>query len=368
MNRVLVQASKELRQFVRDRLSVALAFLLPALSLLLYGFGTRLEIKNIPLVVQNFDNSHLARSYIDRLFENEQFVPVAWPGGDVIKYSLNNGLAEVALIIPPEFTRLVREHRISSIEALIDGTDVNNARVIKNSLIATTRFFETFNNLPVARQLVVPDLRLWFNPGRKESLYVVPGALGIVLLIYPALLSAVAMAREREQGTILQAYASGLTAGELIMGKVVAYTIVGVAETVIVVVMGMLIFDLRFAGDPLLFVIGTLLYLVDASLFGIMIAVGAKSQSAAVQMVSFGGFTPALLLSGYLYPVRNVRFPFNLVASLVPARYFIELSRDTFVRGSGWSGQWFVPVFLALAGCFFYAMAVKRLGRMQISA
>ncbi len=368
MNRVAVQCIKELRQFVRDRLSVALAFGLPALSMLLYGFATRLEIKNIPLVVQNLDNSALSRSFIERLYTNEQFVPVRCPGGDLVKTVLNRGIAEAVVIIPPEFARKLRAGLPSPVEALIDGTDVNNARVIKNSIIATTNSFLDIEGLSPFRPLIHPQVRLWFNPGRKESLFVVPGAFGIVLLIYPALLCALAMARETEQGTILQIYASSLTASEFILGKVAAYVIVGIAETLLVLLIGFVVFHLSVAGDALLFTLGTLLYLIDACLYGLMIAVGAKTQNAAVQAVAFGGFTPALLLSGYLYPVRNIRYPFNLVADFVPARYYIELSRDTFVRGAGWAGQWFVPVFLTLVGLLLFRIARKRLGRMQISA
>lgn len=368
MSRIVTQCLKELRQFTRDRLSVALAFALPALSMLLYGFATRLEIKNIPLVVQDFDQSPASRSFIERIYSNQQFIPTKWKGGDVVKNALDSGDAEAALVIPPEFNRLLKANRVSPVEALIDGTDVNNARVIKNGLIATTDRFLQDSNLSRFRPLIRPNLRLWFNPGRSESLYVVPGAFGIVLLIYPALLSAVAMAREREQGTILQAYASSLSAQELILGKVAAYTIVGVAETILVLIIGFVVFGLSIAGDPFLFALGTLLYLIDAALFGLMIAIGAETQSAAVQMVAFGGFTPALLLSGYLYPVRNIRFPLDLVTKVVPARYYIELSRDTFVRGSGWAGQWFVPVFLFLVALFLFTVATRRLGRMQISA
>ena len=138
MKRIQAQCSKELRQFSRDRLTVALAFALPLLSLFLYGFATRLEIKNIPIVVQNFDNSLTSRSLIERLFANDQFMPTMWAGKEVIRDALNTGSAAAAIVIPPEFDRLLHSGRVSPIEALIDGTDVNNARVIKNSLIATT--------------------------------------------------------------------------------------------------------------------------------------------------------------------------------------------------------------------------------------
>ncbi len=367
MSRIWFQCLKELAQFKRDRLTLSLAFVLPVLSMLLYGFATRLEMKNIPLVVQNFDNSLISRSYIERLFSNEQFIPTMWAGHDVLHNALDTGIAEVGVIIPPDFSRMLRSNRIASAQALIDGTDVNNARVIKNSLIATTDAFLNTSGLATIKSVFKPDIRLWFNPGRKESLYIVPGAYGIVLWIYPSLLAALALAREKEQGTILQAYTSGLTARELIAGKAMSYVVVGIAETMLVLLLGLVIFHVFVVGSLMAFMIGTLIYLFDAVLFGLFIGGGVKSQSAAVQGVAFGGFTTALLLSGYLYPVRNIQYPLSLLAYFIPARYFIELSRDTFVRGSGWPGIWHIPIVLSLFGLLLFFVATRRLGRMQIS-
>ena len=368
MSRIWAQCLKELMQFKRDRLTVALAFLLPFISLIIYGFGTRLEIKHIPLVVQNFDNGLLSLDYIDRLFSNEQFDATRWPGRDVLTQALDTGKAEAGIIIPPEFSRMVKSGRGASVEALIDGTDVNNARVIKNSVIATTNGYLSASGLIKITPLIQPNIRLWFNPGRKESLYVVPGVFGIVLWIYPALLAALAIARENESGTILQAYASSLTADELIAGKGLAYLIVGMGIAITVVLSGSLIFSLAPAGDPTPFLIGIVLYILDSALFGLMIGAGAKTQSAAVQGVAFGGFTVSLLLSGYLYPVRNIPFPLSLLAYVVPPRYFIELSRDAFVRGSGWPGVWYIPPILMLFGLLFFRIAAKRMSGMQIKA
>ncbi len=366
MKRIRAQIKKEVDQFLRDKLTVALAFVLPLLTFFIFGYAVRLEEKDIPISIQDYDNSKLSRELTERILNNDQFRAVSYHGSEIIGAAIDPGYAQAAVVIPPEFSRKFKAGLKSPIEFLIDGTDVNNARVIENSLLACVNFFENsikYGNKP---QLITPETRLWFNPGRKESLYVVPGVFGIILLIYPALLASLALVREKEQGTILQAYASSITSVELIVGKALAYMLVGIAEALIIFVMGSVLFNLRFAGDPTPFLIGTLLYLFCGVMFGMMIAAGVKTQNAAVQAVAMGGFTTSLLLSGYLYPLRNIQFPFNYVSIFVPARYYILLCRDAFVRGSGWPGVWYMPLALVGFAALYFRICNKRMSKMQL--
>jgi ABC-2 type transport system permease protein len=366
MKKVRAQIKKELAQFVRDRLTVALAFVLPLLSLFLFGFGVRLEMKDIPLVVQNYDNGLLSLDLIDRLYGNAQFSPHKWQGTHPIEDAINKGYARAGIVIPPDFSRQLRMGHQATFQAFVDATDVNNARVIKNSIIATTNGFMQANKLISRTPLIQPEIRLWFNPGRKESLYVVPGAIAVCLWIYPSLLAAIAMVREKEQGTILQSYASSITALELIGGKVLAYMLVALAEAAFLLLMSILCFNVFFAGDPTGYFIGILLFTFGASSFGTMIGTRSSSQGAAVQAVAMGGFITSFLLSGYLYPLRNIVFPLSLVSYVVPARWFVQLSRDCFVRGGTWIYDWYLLLILALEGFYFFAIAVKNMSRMQL--
>ncbi len=228
MKRVLSQCVKELNQFRRDRLTLALAFLLPLAVLLIYGYAIRLEAKNIPLSVQDFDNSPLSRTYIERLFATNQFEPTPLIDGNPIA-AIDRGLAKATVIIPPNFAKSVKSGQPVIVQALIDGTDVNNARIIRASLRATTQFFVRSSGLmPVsARPLVNANVRLWFNPGRKESLYIVPGIFGVILWVFPSMLSGIALVKEKEQGTVAQVYASDLSSTEWLLGKELAYLLIG---------------------------------------------------------------------------------------------------------------------------------------------
>lgn len=366
MKRIWVQCIKELAQFRRDRLTVALAILLPLATLFIFGFAIRLETKDIPIVVQDFDVSPLSRSFTEQLYATNQFQLTPWKGDNPAS-ALDRGIAKAAVIIPPDFDRKIKSNQPTTVQVLVDGTDANNARVIQNYIKATTNAFLKSSGLQRGATNVVARTRLWFNPGRKESLYIVPGVYGVILWIYPSLLSAIAMVREKERGTILQVYASSLSAAELLLGKGLAYLIIGIAEAVVIITLGSVLFRLGFAGEPTPFLIGTLIYLCTSVMFGLLIGVRASNQNAAVQAVATIGFLSSLLLSGFIYPLSNIPFPLSLISNILPARYYIELSRDAFVRGTGWAGVWFIPLVLTLLGLLLFNVARRALSRMQLS-
>jgi len=366
MKKVLAQCKKELAQFIRDRLTVALAFILPFLSLMLFGYGVRLEIKHIPLVVQNFDSGLMSYELVDRFYNNEQYDAHKWSGSHPLEDALDKGLAKAGLIIPPDFSRKLRQGHTAYVQVFVDATDVNNARVMKNSVIGTINGFLQDNKLVANNLPIKADIRLWFNPGRRESLYVVPGALVVVLWIFPSLLAALAMVREKESGTILQVYASSITAAEFLFGKILAYMIIAVAMAVFLILCANLFFNTWFVGDPTPYLIGLVLFLFSALGFGTLIGTRMNTQSAAVQAVATGGFTTALLLSGYLYPIRNIVYPLSMLTGLIPARWFVQLSRDSFVRGGGWIYDWYLPLFLAIGAAFFFHLAHKNMSKMQL--
>jgi ABC-2 type transport system permease protein len=335
---------------------------------LIFGFAIRLEAKDIPLVVQDFDRTNMSNRYMESIYATNQFKPVAWDINASPQLALDRSLAKAVVIIPPDFTRQLRSAKQAEIQVLVDGTDANNARIIKNGIKAITNSFMRAQGLIASKNSITTQTRLWFNPGRKESLSIVPGTFAVVLWIFPSLLAAIAMVREKEKGTILQLYASSLSSTELIWGKALAYWVVALGMAWLVMGGGAVIFGLQFVGDPSPFLLGTVVYLWASTMFGLMIGARANDQNAAVQAVSLVGFLTSFLLSGFIYPLSNIPFPLSLIPNVVPARYFIEITRDAFVRGVGWSGVWLSLVLIFLLGMMFFNVARKALSRMQLNS
>ena len=364
MKRIFSQCLKELAQFRRDRLTLALAFLLPMMTLLILGFAIRLEAKNIPLLVQDYDQSVLSREYRDRLFATNVFTAVTWTGNT--EEALDKSIARAVVLIPPDFSRRLKANQSIAIQVIVDGTDANNARVIRNYVKATTQNFLETENLMNITPIIRAATRLWFNPGRAESLYIVPGVYAVVLWIYPSLLSAINMVSEKEKGTILQIYASDLRVDELIIGKSLAYLLVGLSIAVSIMGLGHLIFSIRFVGDLTPLLLGTIIYVWASVMFGLMLGARTNSQNAAVQGVSLVGFLTAVLLSGFIYPLNNIPFPLSLVSYIVPARYYIEITRDATLRGIGWPVVGTDLLIIFLLGIVPFMVTRKALSRMQL--
>lgn len=366
MKRIWSQCLKELAQFRRDRLTVALAIILPLITLLLFGAAIRLQVEDLPIAIQDFDRGSLSRDFIEQIFATNQFKPVRGFDDDPIQ-ALERGAAKGVVVIPPDFARKIRDGQTATVQVVIDGTDVNNARLVQNSIRATLNAFLITAGLQSSQSLVEAETRLWFNPGRKESLYIVPGVYGVILWIYPSLLAAVAMVREKERSTILQVYASSLRATELLLGKGLAYFFVGIAEALTVIILGSVLFGVALAGDPTPLVVGTAIYLADSVMFGLFLGTRANNQNAAVQGAATLGFMTSLLLSGFIYPTSNIPFPLSLISRIVPARYYIQISRDAFVRGAGWTAVWLQCLILAGISIILFVVTRRLLSRMQLS-
>jgi ABC-2 type transport system permease protein len=352
MLRIMAQADKEWSEFRRDRLSLALAFLLPLVTLLLFGYGVRMQSHDIGVALADNNDSVLSRRLIEKIAATNLLRPHKVAAGASPEAELDAGLAKAAIIIPARFEQNLLSAKNAAIEILLDGTDIVNARLIETTIkTAAARFAR--GDAAVAP--VAANLRIWFNPGLKESLFIVPGVIGIVLWMFPSLLSCVATAREKEQGTLTQIFVSGIGAHEMIMGRAFVYFIIGLAQALFIILIALWLFDLKFAGDPAAFVLTVPIFVFSSVLFGIAVGSGANSQTTAVQGVSSLGFFTCLLLSGFAYPISNIPYPFSLLSYLVPSRYFIEVSRDAFERGCGWQSVWTNPlVLLVFCLAFFF--------------
>ncbi len=368
IRRVRNQFFKELQQFQRDRLGVALAFILPVIALLIIGFAIRLEAKNIPLVVRDLDQTSLSRSYIDRLYATHLFVPAAWQGSR-FPDALDRGTAQVQITIPDGCTKDASAAKAGNIQVVIDGSDVINARVIKLAVEGTTlSVIKDQLGKQLDLQGVSSQIRLWFNPGRQESLFIVPGSYGVILAIFPPLLIAIALVREKEQGTILQLYATSISSIELLLGKTLAYILVGLGEALLLFFVGFILFQVSFVGDPMPLIVGTPIFMLASVQLGLIIGIFTTTQSAAVQAIGTIKVMTAFLLAGFLFPLNTVPFPFSVIAYLVPVRYYIELCRNIFVRGSGWFGTWNLILALLILGLIEFAIAAWGMRRMQLSS
>jgi len=379
MKRILAQVPKELTQILRDRLALVLALALPVGIVALLGTTISLSVSDIPIIIQDLDQTPLSRQYADAFRSSITFRVIRWPVGESPERALTSGRARGALIIPEHFARDVLRGRNAEAQLLVDATDTNTALITKgNAAQVTGAFASGLATRPAG--VSAPEIvrggvgtvkvstRLWFNPGREPRKFYGPGMFVLGLSIFPPLLATLAMSREGEQQTILQVYVSGITAHEFLLGKIIAGVLIGIAEWILCLGVVFTLFGLGIAGDPTPFIAATLAYLFCGVAFGTLVGVAIPSQAAAMQAVQLGGFLLAFLLSGLIFPVENIPAGLRWISSVVQARYYIVVVRDAFLQGAGWAGVgWQVPPICAI-GLVFYTLAWRTTRRMQVNA
>ena len=368
MRRILAQAGKELTQIRRDRLALALSLVLPLALVALMGTSISLTVTDIPIVIQDLDQTPLSREYADAFRSSLTFRVVSLPPATSPEAMLARGHVRAALIVPEHFEREIRRGRLVEAQVLVDGTDSNTAWVARGSAGQVTRAFSR----RIAPERAVPAVqtatRLWFNPGRESRKFYGPGFLVLGLSIFPPVLAALAMSREGEQQTILQVYVSSISAHEFLLGKILAGMVTGLAQCVLSMALMFLLFGLRLAGDPTPLIVGSVLFVFCVVAFGTLVGAAVPNQAAAVQAVSLGGFLLSFLLSGLIFPIENIPPALRWISSLVQARYYIVLVRDAFLQGGGWPAVTWAVWPIGVIGLVFYGLAWRTMRRMQVHA
>jgi ABC-2 type transport system permease protein len=276
--------------------------------------------------------------------------------------------ARGVLIIPGNFGRDLARGANPQAQLLVDATDSNTARITQGYVHQIIRAFNRNSGATAGATLVGAQVRLWYNPGRNSPKFYSPGIFVMGLSMFPALLAALAMAKEGEQKTILQVYVSSISAHEFLLGKILAFMVIAFCEWVLGMITLFAFFGLRFAGDPTPLVVGSLLYAFCVASFGTWVGAGIPSQAAAIQVVALAGFLLVFLLSGLIFPVENIPAGLRWVSNIVWGRYYIEIVRDALLQGGGWSAVWFQVSMIGVLGAAFYALAWRNLRRMQVKA
>jgi ABC-2 type transport system permease protein len=334
--RLWAVARKEAIQLRRDPRSLMLAFLLPAMLLLLFGYAITWDLRDIPTVVCDQDLSARSRGLCDALRASGYFTRVAnLSGPREIAPWLERGHARMALIIPPDFAENLDAGRSAPLQAIVDGSDANTATI---TIAYTQAIVATF-----AARIVPPGLtpappirvqsRIWYNEELASRNMIVPGLVAVIMMIIAAMLTSLTISREWERGTMEQLIATPVTRAEVIVGKMLPYIAIGLTDVAIGSLLGVIVFHVPFRGSVLLLGVLSLAFLVGSLGLGLMISAGSRSQLMAMQLSMMTTYLPAYLLSGFMFATELMPRVLRLLTHLIPARYFIVVTRGIFLKG-----------------------------------
>ncbi|MGB2697898.1 MAG: ABC transporter permease [Candidatus Zixiibacteriota bacterium] len=363
--RVKAVAKKEFYQIRRDLRSLILAFALPSLLMLLFGYAITLDIKDIPIAFWDQDHTQKSKEFI-RKFEESRYFEVKEEVDNYQKLQklLDKGRIKIGLVIPAGFAEGIYSGEEVQIQTLLDGSDGNTGTIGLGYVSGLTSSY-TLNVLQEEKKFLSlkPPLdyrvRVWYNPDLKSTNFIIPGLIAAIIMIVAALLTSLTFAREWERGTMEQLLSTPVKPLELIFGKFIPYFVIGAIDVVMVLLLGTFLFKVPLRGDILLLSGVCLIYLIGATGLGILISVLTKSQLLANQIGWLATFLPTFLLSGFIFPIFNMPKPIQAITYLVPARYFIKILRDIFLKGNGIICFYWEVIFLLLFCLAMFFLAVS---------
>jgi ABC-2 type transport system permease protein len=366
---------KEFLQLRRDRRMFGLSFMAPVIQLMLLGYAATTDIKDIPMLVYDQDQTSKSREFINRFVNSGYFVVKEETHSlSEIDRSIEDGHVWMALVIPTKFSSDLLALRQTKVQLLADGSDANSANI---SIGYASQIISTYSQSIVAEILkrspqleqparVTPEIRVWYNPELKSRNFMVPGVLAMVLMIITTTLTSLAIVKEKEIGTLEQLMVTPIKPYQFIVGKLLPFVIIGGLDVVLVILVARFWFDVPLRGSvTLLFALSGLFVLTTLGL-GLFVSTISKTQQQAMMTAQFFFFMPFLYLSGFAFPIENMPRVIQYLTYLIPLRYFIVIIRGVFLKGVGIAELWPQAIPLWIFGLAILTLSVlrfrKRLG------
>ena len=359
---------KEFFQIRQDKRMLAVSMVAPFLQVLLIGYAATTDIKNTEIVVCDLDKTSVSREFVAEFTNSGYFVRkyVVHSYKEVGRH-IEQGKARMALVIPVSFGDDILARRTAQVQLILDGADANSASVLLSygNQIATQYSQSTLAEVLLTGDFagtgrILPEPRVWFNPDLLSLNFMVPGVVALVLMIITMTLTALGIVKEKEIGTLEQLMVTPIKPFELIIGKLIPFIIIGFIDVIIVLAIAYFWFGVPLRGSlMLLFALSGLFILTTLGL-GLFVSTIATSQQQAMLIAQFFFFMPFMFLSGFALPIRNMPELIQYVTYLIPLRYFLEIVRGLFLKGSGLSELWPQAFALLAFGVAILTMSVLR--------
>ncbi len=334
--RLFAIARKEMIQLRRDPRSLLLAFALPLLLLVIFGYAISWDVGDIRIAVLDQDRSAESRELLDTFRSSGYFTVVRYLDRPAeIVPLLERAEVQAVLGIPPGFASDLRSGRQAALQAIVDGSDANTATIVLAYAEAMARTYSTRIAIIPASPPLQADSRVWYNEELASRNMIVPGLVAVIMMIIAAMLTSLTIAREWERGTMEQLASTPVTRTEVVLGKLLPYIGIGLLDVILSTVLGVLLFGVPFRGNPVLLMVLSFFFLTGALGLGMFISAVTKSQVLATQVAMVATFLPAFLLSGFMFAVESMPRPLQVITYAVPARYFLVVTRGIFLKGVG---------------------------------
>jgi ABC-2 type transport system permease protein len=359
-------ARKEYLHLIRDFRSLYLAFIIPLLLILMFGYALSLDVEHIPTVLVDGDRTAASRDFVRGLDATRYFDVIAHlpDTATLIRY-LDHNQASLGIVIPPDWTEKRRSEQVSPLQVIIDGSDPNYAG---NTRAYITSYIEGLNQKQLVTYLnrqgrvrihppVEGRVRVWFNEDLESRRFIVPGIIAIIIIIVGAMLTSLVIAREYENGTMETILSLPVKAAEFWTGKAIPYFFIALVDMLAAILMGQLLFGVVLKSSFWLMIVASAFYIGVALAIGLLISVKTKSQLVANQMAILITYLPSLMLSDFVFPRENMPLVLGWLSNFVPATYYIDILNGLYLRHLGLAQLW--PSFAVLLAMFFFLCLIN---------
>lgn len=360
---------KELIQVLRDkRLRITLIFP-PIFQLIVFGYAANLDVKHINTAVRDLDQSVESRELITRFGSSKYFDIISYPQTPKeIEALIKKGDVILSIEIPSDFSKKLKKGNTATVQIILDGTESNTAMI---ALGYVSRILSEYSTTIMIKRLnrqgmvgfeeagVELEQRIWFNPNAESRLFYVPGVIASIAFLIPIILTAQAIVREREIGTLEQIMVTPIRSWELMVGKTLPFAMIGLADAIMIALIGVFWFEVPLRGNPLILLLGNVLFLMSSVGIGLFISTISSTQQQA-QISTFFFMMPAFILSGFAFPLENMPEWLQTITYANPLRYFLIIIRGVFLKGNGLDILWSEMLALAILGGFMIILSSLR--------
>lgn len=340
MRRILAVARKEIFHILRDKRSLGVAILMPLGMLMIYGYALDTELENLPVGIMDLDHTVESRNLVRRMTSSGFIVEAAQVDSrDEVEVGFRRRKYRAVVVIPHDYARDILRRRSADVQVLIDGADGSTAATVDNYMRAVLSMAAADEQRAETGESfapVDPRVRIHFNPELESSHFIVPGLVALVLMMICALLSSVAITREKETGTLEQVLTTPVSRAEVIIGKLLPYSVIGAFDAAIVVTVGKIVFGVPMEGHWVVLAAYSILFVLVALALGLVISAVARTQRVAMTMALLTTFMPTLLLSGFIFDHSSMPPVLRWIAQIVPATPYLKIVYGVMLKGQAW--------------------------------
>ncbi|NWF49894.1 MAG: ABC transporter permease [Ignavibacteriaceae bacterium] len=364
---------KEVQQFKRDPKMFGIILIAPVIQLIFLGYAANLDVENVKAVVYDQCRTLTSREFIERFTSSGYFEITDYVSSyNELEKKLNNGEAILALVIPRDFEKNISRKESAPLQAIFEGSDGNQASIAagyvqmivsKYSKLIIADFMNLSGRKNIPAGSISAEVRVWYNPEMKTRNYMVPGIVGLLVSLVTLVLTSLAIVKEKEIGTMEQLIVTPIKPYQLIAGKLIPFTILGLISVIIVLLAMRIIFEIPVKGSEAFLLLSAFLYILSTLGLGLFISTISKNQQQAMMIAVFAVMMPMIFLSGFAFPIENMPQIIQFISYIIPLKYFNIIIRGVILKGLGFTDLWFEALTLLIMGATILFLSAKRFNK-----